>query len=134
MKKYQACAYIATKAKMMPIIEKAKGQYGSLPWAHLDTDIWTARNQDSYITLNMQFILPEPEPGEPPRRYRMHLGCRKFQVQHNHETIAEAIKELLGEWGISAASFNSQRVTQGTEEEHDGEVELMADGDEEGGG
>ena len=66
---------------------------------HLSIDIWTARNNDSYITINIHFILQNGD-GIPETR-TFNLGVRRSNCKHNHVLLAQSLKELCAEFGIT---------------------------------
>ena len=110
---YQTSAYVPTKANILEVIRKAKAQYDPIPFVHLSTDIWTARNLDSYITMNARFIDLESFQSQ-----NLNLAVRVFNSKHTHENIAAAITEILGEFELDANSdLNSNDITERSEEE-----------------
>ena len=122
MKHYMLCAYQATKAPMLDELSKAKDFYGPLPFIHLITDIWTARRGDGYITVDIQYI---DKTGE---KVEMHLGVRRFNIAHNHTTIATSLREMLCSYGIET-NVSDMCIRECTEEEGDDEDMVDAEAD-----
>ena len=117
-------AYVATKANILKVIRKVKAQYGPIPFVHLSTDIWTARNHDSYTTLNARFF--DLETMEP---HNINLAVRQFNVKHNHTAIAAATKAILVEFELASPSEEQVSSVKSTSitENFDADVQDLED-------
>ena len=79
---------------------------------HLSTDIWTARNLDSYITLDARFFDLESM-----ESHNINLAVRIFNIRHTHEEISDAINELLCEFELGDSEIKSGTVVEHMETE-----------------
>ena len=112
MQHYQICAYAATHDALTKRLLEIKLMYRGIQWAHFDTDIWTARTSDSYITINLTFVHPSTY-----EREYYNLATRRFNTSHVAEKIQAAIEQILHEFHLEVGVIASNNLTMTSERE-----------------